>query len=132
MKTILALITLIALTIPALADRFECYPIYQTGGGDTRRIVINLTFSSRNGEVTDFGITHQLGSGGSRDRSIQYDDFYWQGTRTITWSGSRYNDNGDRVNAMGTFSYSSREYTETLTVRGKGVVARIRSTCSRF
>jgi hypothetical protein len=38
---------------PALADRFECYPSSQTGGGDTRRIVINIEFytccSSRTG-----------------------------------------------------------------------------------
>jgi hypothetical protein len=116
---------------PALADRFECYPSSQTGGGDTRRIVINIEFS-RVGEVSDFRVVHQLGSGGARDRTVQYDGFDWEGTREITWTGRRVNDIGDTVRAEGTFNYRTRNYSEVLTVRGKGVVARIRSTCNRF
>ena len=131
-RAVLAFPILILLSVSALADRFECYPSSQQGGGDTRRIIINLAFSSRNGDVIDFSIIHQLGSGGSRDRSIQYDNFDWSGIRDITWTGQRVNDNGDVVHAVGTFSYRSRAYTETLTVRGKGVVARIRSTCNLF
>lgn len=133
MKTVLAsLVALTAFATSALADRYECYPSYQTGGGDTRRIVVNIDVS-RLDQVTDFSVSHQLGSGGSRDRSIQYDNFDWSGSITITWTGERVNTNGDLVHAVGTFSYyRTRAYTETLSVRGKGVVARIRSTCNRF
>ena len=129
--TVASLAVLLSIS-SALADRFECYPSSQTGGGDTRRIVINIEFSRRTGEVSDFSVVHQLGSGGARDRTVQYDGFDWEGTREITWTGRRVNDNGDTVRAEGTFNYRTRNYTEVLTVRGKGVVARIRSTCNRF
>jgi hypothetical protein len=130
-KAPLSLLILVSLTVSALADRYECYPTYQSGGGDTRRIVVDITLG-RSQKVTDFSVTHQLGSGGSRDRSIQYDNFDWRGTLDITWTGERRNDNGDRVYASGTFSYRTRNYTETLNVPGKGVVARIRAVCNRF
>ena len=83
MRTLLASAILVALSIPAAADRFECYPIYQAGGGDTRRIVVSLEFSRQTGEATYFSVVHQLGSGGSRDRELQAVSLYLLGPDII-------------------------------------------------